>query len=61
MPGTVLVLNIMNKLDDSYILSLQSSENGMQNKDVNKYITINDVKGNEVKELCSVREVSVEE
>lgn len=61
MPGTVLVLNTMNKLDDSYILSLQSSENGMQNKDVNKYITINDVKGNEVKELCSVREVSVEE
>lgn len=43
------------------ILSLQSSENEMQNKDVNKYITINNVKCNVVKELCSVREVNVEE
>lgn len=51
----------MNKLDDFYILSLQSSENEMQNKDVKKYITINNVKCCDVKELCSVQEVNVKE
>lgn len=45
----------------SYIPSLQFSESEMENKDINKCISINNDKSNDKKELCSIGEVSVEE
>lgn len=59
MPGTVIGVG-HNVRYDSYIPSLQSSGSEMENKDVNKCLTVND-ECSEEKELSYVKEVSVDE
>lgn len=61
MPGTVSGVQHEPVRYDSYIPSLQFSESEMENKDINKCVSINNDKCNDKKELCSIREVSVEE
>lgn len=63
MPGTAVGAQHNEQVKyETYIPSLQFSESEMENKDVNKCTTINNEKFNEKKkELCSLREVGMEE